>query len=174
MFGEFTLDAAASPHNAKCKKFFTKEQDGLKQSWEGERVFCNPPFGREGPLFVRKAAEEYQKHNLYTPSVLILNVRTSPQWFHDLVPFASKVLLLKGRIPFIDPVSNRENPKFDNMVWIFDSFFMTGERIQLWDWKKDLEKYQNERKTLVSENNGDGSVKTRKRSSHLARLLDLS
>ena len=31
----FTLDAAASPDNAKCANYFTEEQDGLAQSWEG-------------------------------------------------------------------------------------------------------------------------------------------
>ena len=29
----FTLDAAASPDNAKCANYFTEEQDGLAQSW---------------------------------------------------------------------------------------------------------------------------------------------
>lgn len=40
----FTLDPCASPENAKCKKFFTKEQDGRLQDWGKEIVFCNPPY----------------------------------------------------------------------------------------------------------------------------------
>ena len=32
----FTLDAASSDENAKCKKHFTAEDDGLKQNWGGE------------------------------------------------------------------------------------------------------------------------------------------
>lgn len=31
----FTLDPCATPENAKCAKFYTKEQDGLKQDWGG-------------------------------------------------------------------------------------------------------------------------------------------
>ncbi len=31
----FDLDVCATPENAKCSRFFTKEQDGLKQSWGG-------------------------------------------------------------------------------------------------------------------------------------------
>jgi site-specific DNA-methyltransferase (adenine-specific) len=31
----FTLDVCATEENAKCKNFFTKEQDGLKQPWGG-------------------------------------------------------------------------------------------------------------------------------------------
>lgn len=35
----FDLDAAASHENAKCKHYFTKETDGLKNSW-GVRYFA--------------------------------------------------------------------------------------------------------------------------------------
>lgn len=31
----FTLDPCATPENAKCAKFYTKDQDGLKQDWGG-------------------------------------------------------------------------------------------------------------------------------------------
>lgn len=42
----FTLDPCATAQNTKCKKFYTKEQDGLAQDWTGETVFCNPPYGK--------------------------------------------------------------------------------------------------------------------------------
>lgn len=31
----FDLDAAATPENAKCARFYTKEDDALKKSWGG-------------------------------------------------------------------------------------------------------------------------------------------
>jgi len=31
----FNLDPCATPENAKCTKFFTKEIDGLRQNWGG-------------------------------------------------------------------------------------------------------------------------------------------
>lgn len=31
----FTLDPCASAENAKCEKYYTREQDGLKQNWGG-------------------------------------------------------------------------------------------------------------------------------------------
>ena len=43
----FTVDAAALPHNAKLARFWTPEDDGLERSWEGERVWCNPPYSRD-------------------------------------------------------------------------------------------------------------------------------
>lgn len=32
---QFTLDPCATPENAKCEKFFTKEMNGLSQNWGG-------------------------------------------------------------------------------------------------------------------------------------------
>lgn len=43
----FNLDPCANAYNHKCDRYFTKEQDGLKQNWGGNRVFCNPPYGKE-------------------------------------------------------------------------------------------------------------------------------
>src|SRR5262245_5080618 len=44
-FGPFTLDPCATAENAKCPTYFTRAEDGLKQTWTG-RVFMNPPYGR--------------------------------------------------------------------------------------------------------------------------------
>jgi phage N-6-adenine-methyltransferase len=52
----FELDVCATPENAKCERFFTKEQDGLKQEWTG-RCWMNPPYGREIGDWMRKAYE---------------------------------------------------------------------------------------------------------------------
>lgn len=51
----FTLDPCATPENAKCKKFYTKEDNGLNKSWENECVFCNPPYGRQIKSWVKKS-----------------------------------------------------------------------------------------------------------------------
>lgn len=55
---DFTLDPCATPQNAKCARYFTKEIDGLAQSWRGEVVFCNPPYGRDISKWVAKAYVE--------------------------------------------------------------------------------------------------------------------
>ena len=54
----FTLDPCATVENAKCKKFYTKEDDGLIQSWTNERVFCNPPYGNGIDKWLAKATQE--------------------------------------------------------------------------------------------------------------------
>ena len=42
----FTLDVCALHENAKCSRYFTPEEDGLKQDWRGV-CWMNPPYGRE-------------------------------------------------------------------------------------------------------------------------------
>ena len=54
----FTLDPCATLTNAKCSKFYTRENDGLSKDWRGERVFMNPPYGREIGKWVKKISEE--------------------------------------------------------------------------------------------------------------------
>ena len=56
----FGLDAAASPENAKCERYFTPETDGLSRPWSGYgAVFCNPPYGREIGKWVQKSYSEH-------------------------------------------------------------------------------------------------------------------
>lgn len=55
---DFTLDPCATSQNAKCARYFTKEVDGLAQSWRGERVYCNPPYGRDIGKWVEKVHNE--------------------------------------------------------------------------------------------------------------------
>lgn len=43
LFG-FTLDACAFKETAKCRRFVMPNADGLNVSWDGERVWDNPPY----------------------------------------------------------------------------------------------------------------------------------
>ena len=58
----FTLDVCAQPFNAKCKKFFTPDDDGLSQDWGGETAFCCPPSGKKSfREWTAKARKESKK-----------------------------------------------------------------------------------------------------------------
>lgn len=95
----FTLDPCALPHNAKCKKFYTQEDNGLAQNWEGEIVFCNPPYGRSIADWVRKCSEEAKKPN--TTVVALLPARTDTRYFHDYIyNRVKKIIFIRGRLKF--------------------------------------------------------------------------
>lgn len=70
---KFNLDPCATKENAKCQRFFTKKNDGLKMSWGGQRVFCNPPYS-EISVWVEKAYKESLKDN--TVVVMLVPSRT--------------------------------------------------------------------------------------------------
>ena len=120
VFGlEFDLDAAASDHNHKAPCYFTREQDGLKQDWFG-RVWLNPPFGRELPMWLEKCVEEIERDEVHSITVLI-PARTDTRWFHELVvPYAYEILLIKGRFNFrFDRAIEGANAPFPSMLVSF-------------------------------------------------------
>jgi site-specific DNA-methyltransferase (adenine-specific) len=76
----FTLDAAASAENSKCDRFFSAEQDALVHSWDGEVVWCNPPYsGKNIANFLHKALMARARG---TTSVFLLPAKTGNRWFH--------------------------------------------------------------------------------------------
>jgi len=93
---KFTLDPCCSAKTAKCKKFYTKKEDGLKQSWKNEIVFCNPPYGKELKLWVKKCYEE-SKH---AKIVMLIPARTDTIYFHQFIYNIAKINFLKGRLKF--------------------------------------------------------------------------
>ena len=91
---DFNLDPCATKENAKCKRFYTKKDNGLVQDWEGG-VFMNPPYGREIKNWVKKAYEEVQlKHARLV--VCLLPSRTDTSWWHDYC-MKGEVRCIRGR-----------------------------------------------------------------------------
>ena len=107
---QFTLDPCATSENAKCKRFFTKEQDGLKQSWNGETVFCNPPYGRAIKDWVKKAHEEFVKG---ATVVLLIPARTDTAYFHDFIYGKHEIRFIRGRMHFNE---SKKSAPFPSMV----------------------------------------------------------
>jgi phage N-6-adenine-methyltransferase len=92
----FTLDVCANAGNAKCVRFFSKEQDGLSQSWAGETCWMNPPYGREIREWIRKAYEEGQAG---ATVVCLVPARTDSAWWHDFA-MKGEIRFIRGRIKF--------------------------------------------------------------------------
>lgn len=94
----FNLDPCATLENAKCKMYFTKNDDGLSKKWFG-RVFCNPPYGRDISKWVNKAHDEFYCGNCEAV-VLLLPSRTDTRYFHDYILGKSEIIFLRGRLKF--------------------------------------------------------------------------
>ena len=116
VYGPFTLDPCASDLNHKCDYYFTKEHDGLKQSWSSERVFCNPPYGRNIGKWVEKCYNE-SKYN-GARCVMLIPARTDTRWFHDFIYCMPDVecIFLKGRIKF---EGAKNGAPFPSMIVVF-------------------------------------------------------
>lgn len=94
---KFTLDPCCVAATAKCDMFYTPEIDGLAQSWKGQRVFMNPPYGEAIYHWMKKAYEECLLNKVLV--VCFVPARVDTQWWHD---FAAKgeVRFPIGRVKF--------------------------------------------------------------------------
>ena len=110
----FTLDVCALPENAKCEKYYTPENNGLSQNWDGI-IWCNPPYGRQIGSWVRRALFASVAGNTV---VMLLPARTDTRWFHEYIYNRENVEIrfLKGRLRF----GNAKNSApFPSMVVVF-------------------------------------------------------
>jgi phage N-6-adenine-methyltransferase len=103
----FTCDVCALPENAKCKRFYTPDEDGLAQRWTGV-CWMNPPYGREVGKWIRKAYESAASGDATV--VCLIPARTDTSYWHDFVMRASEVWLVAGRIRFGDAKSGAPFP----------------------------------------------------------------
>lgn len=101
----FTVDACALEHNAKLPNFWTPQEDGLVQKWEGERVFCNPPYNDIGPWMARGYSAV--RRDPSTVCVYLVPARTGAAWFHTYA-LRGLVDFFRGRIAFDIPSEVRD------------------------------------------------------------------
>lgn len=109
----FDLDVCALPENAKCEKYYTPEDDGLLQPWNGI-CWCNPPYGRTIGKWIQKAYETFAVGGTV---VMLLPARTDTKWFHEYIYNKAEIRFIKGRLKF----GNSKNAApFPSMIVVFD------------------------------------------------------
>ena len=106
----FELDVCATKQNAKCKKYFTSEQDGLKQQWTGT-CWMNPPYGRVLGLWMKKAYESSLEGALV---VCLIPSRTDTRYWHDYA-MKGEIRFIRGRLKF----GGQNSAPFPSAVVIF-------------------------------------------------------
>lgn len=112
----FTLDAAATAKNALCLVYYTRRDDGLRQPWDHDVVWCNPPYDRRVGQWVRKGYEESRNGAIV---VMLLAARTDTRWFHTYCfPQATEIRFIKGRLRFGD---GHGSATFPSIVVVWDA-----------------------------------------------------
>tara|TARA_R100000808_G_scaffold3776_2_gene12962 strand:+ start:4140 stop:4568 length:429 start_codon:yes stop_codon:yes gene_type:complete len=91
----FELDVCADESNAKCKRYFTVEDDGLNMKWEGV-CWMNPPYGRVIGKWIKKAYESALNGAVV---ICLVPSRTDTKWWHDYC-MKGEVRFIKGRLKF--------------------------------------------------------------------------
>ena len=115
---DLTLDVCATAENAKCKDYFSPEDNGLEKAWYGN-CFMNPPYGKEIGKWVAKASSEATRG---IKTVALLPARTDTAWFHKFIYRKRRVSIefLKGRIRFLDRDGTPLDPApFPSMIVVF-------------------------------------------------------
>lgn len=116
-FYKFTLDPCATKENAKCSKFYTKQDNGILQNWSGEVAFVNPPYS-EVADWVEKCYQENLQNGV--TSVLLIPSRTDTKWFHKFCMKADLIQFVKGRVKFENGSSKPNSAPFPSMIVVFD------------------------------------------------------
>jgi phage N-6-adenine-methyltransferase len=116
----FTLDVCATPQNAKLPRYFTEAEDGLFQPWTGQRVWMNPPYGREVYAWVNKARLSVTVDGC--PLVVgLLPASTDLQWWHNDVVGYAEVRYIRGRVRFLTDGPYRASGFFPSVIVIWQN-----------------------------------------------------
>ena len=115
----FTLDPCSTDENAKCKYHFTEKEDGLKKSWDCERIFMNPPYGREIGKWVEKCYIN-SRNDANHVKLALLPARTDTKWFHDYIYGKAKIYFIRGRLKFND---GKGSAPFPSMIAVWNSSY---------------------------------------------------
>ena len=91
--------------------------DGKVLPWEGERVFCNPHYGRGMGEWLAKGEEA-------DLAVFLIPARTDTSWFHDYALKAKEIRFFRGRLKFcenhVSPREGGDAAPFPSMLVIYE------------------------------------------------------
>lgn len=93
---DLEIDVCANEENHKLDRYFTEEQNGLKQDWIGN-CWMNPPFSRDLSKWVKKAHSESLKYK--GTKVCLIPVRSNTKWWEEVVKDA-EVRFVIGEVNF--------------------------------------------------------------------------
>ena len=126
----FTLDVCATAESAKCDRYFTREDNGLNQPWDGV-VWCNPPFD-DIASWVAKSWLELLSGTTDTIVVLVPAWTDRAWWAEQVEPYRDtigsplKSRFLKGRVRFGQPGDQNGEHAGQPSFWCCLLIFQAG------------------------------------------------
>lgn len=96
--GKLDFDLCALPSNAKAPRYFTPEQDSLKQNWAAlrGRLWCNPPYGDVEPWVAKMAAE----CGVYNHGIVLIPASVDSNYWEKYIHRSAAIYWVKGRLTF--------------------------------------------------------------------------
>lgn len=106
----FTLDGASEPGNGLLANASTA---AAPVSWDGQRVFCNPPWSNISP-FLEQAVSA-------AVAVFLVPARTNARWFHRALELGAEVRFFPGRPRFelLEHTGTGHNSPVDCLLLVF-------------------------------------------------------
>lgn len=93
----FAFDLAASPSNAKAPRYYTAEDDALRQSWVVDGwAWLNPPFAQILPWVYKARLTRDEGGHV----AILVPASVGSQWWAKHVHNVAAVLFLNGRLTF--------------------------------------------------------------------------
>lgn len=126
VMGGIDLDPATHPaaqETVRASRFFTKQDDGLRQPWAG-RVWLNPPYA--APLigqFVEKLVTEIAARRV-EQAIMLTHNYTDAAWFHMAEASVNFICFTRGRVRFVDIDGEECSPTQGQ------AFFYYGDRFE--------------------------------------------
>jgi len=101
--------------NVPATFLYTKEDDGLAQTWHGA-VYMNPPYGTEIPQWVEALVSKYENGEI-REAIALLPGRIDTQWFQPLYDYL--ICHIRGRLNY--PQSKSATPFPSVIVYLGDN-----------------------------------------------------
>ena len=103
------------PTTTNARSTSPRSRTDLSKTGGGQKVFCNPPYGRAIAAWVRKCYEESRKPN--TTVVMLIPARTDTSYFHDYIYHKAELRFIRGRLKF---GGSTQGAPFPSMVVVFN------------------------------------------------------
>jgi len=114
---KFSLDVCANKKNAKCKRYFNKKNDGLKQRWKGA-CWMNPPY--DSGVIDKWMEKAYLSSLQGATVVCLVPAATSTRWWHDYA-MKGHIEFIKGKVRFGINGDFSKRAPFHSAIVIFNS-----------------------------------------------------